>query len=93
VIRQQPDTGSRKTLSPFVRIAGSVEHAVDGHRSFRVFVEDCIRKAANQPPAIIVVDDRVHVRRAADCFNAGINASQDLFTQAGAAALLPGVGG
>ena len=54
--------------------------------------QDCIRKAAHQPAVIVLVDDRVQVRRAADCFNAGINASQDLFTQAGAAALVPGVG-
>ena len=37
MIRQQPDTGSRKTLSPFVRIAGSVEHALDGNRSQELF--------------------------------------------------------
>jgi hypothetical protein len=54
--------------------------------------QDCIRKAANRPPAIILVDDRVQVRRAADCFNAGIHASQELLTQAGAAGLVPGVG-
>ena len=84
-------TSSGQTLTPFVGIAGGVKDAVDGYCAFDMLVEDRIRKAAHQPPPIVLVDRGMHLRRAANRFNARIDAAQKLLAQADPLPLVPGV--
>ncbi len=81
--------GLRKPLTPFVGIARSVKHTVDGYRVPNMLVEDGIRKATDQAPAI--VDDSVQLWGTADCFNTSINTTQKLFTQTAALTFIPAV--
>lgn len=67
---------SWKTPTPFVGISGGVKYAVDGHRAFNILVEDRIGKAAHQSPAIVFVDQNIHLGRTADRFNTRIDAAQ-----------------
>jgi len=83
--------GSRKTLTPFVRIARGVKYAVDDYPAFYILVEDCIRKAAHQPSPIVLVEDIMRLGRAADRFKARLYAAKKLFYQAGPPTLVPGI--
>src|SRR5919106_1788204 len=84
-------TSSGQTLTPFVGIARGVKDAIDGDRTFDIFVEDLIRKAAHQPPTIVLVDNGMHLGRAAERFNTGIDAAQELLPQANPPPFVPGV--
>jgi hypothetical protein len=75
-------TSSRQTLTPFVGIASGVKDAVDGHGAFDILIESGIREAAHQPPTIARVDKNMHLGRAAERFNACIDAAQKVLSQA-----------
>jgi hypothetical protein len=82
-------TSSRQTLTPFVGIASGMKDAVDGHGAFDILIENGIREAAHQPPAIVRVDKSMHLRRAADRLNACIDAAQKVLSQAESPTLVP----
>jgi hypothetical protein len=82
-------TSSRQTLTPFVGIASGVKDAVDGHGAFDILIENAIREAARQPPAIVRVDKSMHLRGAADHLNACIDAAQKVLSQAESPTLVP----
>jgi hypothetical protein len=83
--------GSRKALTPFARIAGSVKHAVNSHFAFRMLVKDRIRKAADEPAAIAFVYNGMHLRGPANRLKASLNAAQEVLSQANPPTFVPGI--
>lgn len=80
-----------KASTPFIGIAGRMEHAMNGYPAFHMIVEDGVGKAAHQRPTIIVERDGVHPGSAAYRLNTGIDGGKEVLSQAGAAFFIPGV--
>lgn len=68
-----------------------MKYAVNDHRTFHVLVKHGIRKATYQSPAIVLGDDTIHLGCAADSFNTGLYAAEELLSQAVSAIFILGV--
>jgi hypothetical protein len=83
---------SRETLTPFGRVLRGVENGVDGHEISGVLVENSVGEAAQERPAVGLMNDRVHLGIATDALNASIDTAQEIFAQARPPGLIPVVG-
>jgi hypothetical protein len=81
----------RKTLAPFLRIAGGVKDGVHHRSRFCPLEKDGIGKTAYQGAAIRLIDNRIYRGLAADACHASINRTQELLAEPRSATLVPDV--
>jgi hypothetical protein len=79
-------------MTPFIRVARGVKHAVHRNRCLRVLVKHRIRKAPNQTTSIALMNDGIYLRPSSDACNTRIDRTQELLTQSGSTPPVPGIG-